>query len=62
MEAKFAHVFPFGRPGGEIVDIFEGRVSSTKKDQKFLVNGGRGKRSAAEAEPAEGGGGFASEL
>ena len=46
----------------EIVNFFEGRVSRTKKGQKFLVDGGRRKRSAAEAEPAEGGGGFASEL
>ena len=32
------------------------------ESRKIAVEVGRGKRSAAEAEPAEGGGGFASEL
>ena len=41
MGAQFVHIFPLVVPVAEIVDIFVGRVSSTRKDQKFSVNGGR---------------------
>ena len=40
------------------LEVFQRDLESRKMD----VNAGRGKRSAAEAEPAEGGGGFTSEL